>query len=343
LNITILTNNKCFTLFATAMICILSKIHDPYFNLAAEEYLLKNTDHEVFMLWQCHSTIIVGKHQNALAEINYSYVKKNGIKVARRLSGGGTVFHDSGNVNFTFIRHGEKGKLIDYKKHVTPIIDILKKLGIDAQPGNKNEILLNGKKISGNAEHIHKSKILHHGTLLFDSELKRLNSALQITPGKYHDKAVQSNRREVANILQSLHKKISVDEFMTFLFETFINRTDYASRYHLSKSDSEKVNQIALKKYKTWEWIYGYSPKYRFENSINTGDRIIGILLNVENGIIKDAAISGDFFTDDEKHLLADALINQKHKEEVIRKIMNHSLPKQIHDDSIDRIIEGFF
>ncbi len=128
------------------MICILGNTYDPYFNLAAEEYLLKNTDEEVFMLWQCHSTIVVGKHQNMLAEINYPYVKKNDIKLARRLTGGGTVYHDRGNVNFTFIRHGEKGKLIDYQKHVTPMINLLKKLGIDAQPGNKNEILLKGKK-----------------------------------------------------------------------------------------------------------------------------------------------------------------------------------------------------
>ena len=324
------------------MICVLSNTYDPYFNLAAEEYLFKNTDEEVFMLWQCHSTIVVGKHQNTLAEINYPYVRKNGIKVARRLSGGGTVFHDSGNVNFTFIKHGEKGKLIDYEKHVAPIINLLKKMGIDAQPGEKNEILLKGKKISGNAEHIYKSRILHHGTLLFDTQLDRLNNALQINTGKYHDKAVQSNRSKVTNILQHLHEKISVEEFMTYLFENFSNTTN-ALRYHFSRPELEIVNRIAEQKYNTWEWIYGYSPKYSFENKIKLEDREIGIHLEVESGIIRSAAISGDFFKDDKKHLLADALIQQKHEEEEIKRIMTHILTNQIHDDKIDRIIEGFF
>lgn len=324
------------------MICVLSNTYDPYFNLAAEEYLFKNTDEEVFMLWQCHSTIVVGKHQNTLAEINYPYVKKNGIKVARRLSGGGTVFHDSGNVNFTFIRHGEKGKLIDYEKHVAPIINLLKKMGVDAQPGKKNEILLKGKKISGNAEHIYKSRILHHGTLLFDTQLDSLNNALQINTGKYHDKAVQSNRSKVTNILQHLHEKISVEEFMTYLFEHFSNTTN-ALQYHFSRSDLQIVNHTARQKYNTWEWIYGYSPKYSFENKIKLEDREIGIHLEVESGIIESAAISGDFFKDDEKHQLINALHQQKHEEEAIRKIMNHILPNQIHDDKIDRIVEGFF
>ena len=320
----------------------MSNTYDPYFNLAAEEYLFKNTDEEVFMLWQCHSTIVVGKHQNTLAEINYPYVRKNNIKVARRLSGGGTVFHDSGNVNFTFIRHGEKGRLIDFEKHVAPIITLLKKMGIDAEPGKKNEILLNGKKISGNAEHIYKSRILHHGTLLFDTQLERLKDALQINPGKYHDKAVQSNRSEVTNILPHLHEKISVEAFMTYLFEQFSN-TSNASRYHFSSSDMEIVNHTARQKYNTWEWIYGYSPQYSFKNKIELKDRKFGIHLEVESGIIKSARISEDFLKDDEKHLLADALIEEKHEEEAIRRIMNQIIPKRIYDDEIDSIIEGFF
>jgi lipoate-protein ligase A len=325
------------------MICIISNSYDPYFNLAAEEYLFKNTDEEVFMLWQCHSTVVVGKHQNTLAEINYPYVRQNDIKVARRLSGGGTVFHDSGNVNFTFIKHGEKEKLIDYEKHVTPIIDLLKKLGINAQPGKKNEILVDGKKISGNAEHIYKSRILHHGTLLFDTQLNRLSNALQVNPVKYHDKAVQSNRSRVTNILPYLHNKIPVEEFITYLFEQYMHLTNNAVRYHFNSQDLITVNHLARQKYNTWEWIYGYSPKYSFENEIELEERKAGIFLFVENGLIQSAAISGDFFNADEKHLLSTALIQQKHEEEVIRRIMNQILTNQIHDDKIELIIEGFF
>ncbi|HJX71689.1 MAG TPA: lipoate--protein ligase [Bacteroidales bacterium] len=325
------------------MICILGNIDDPYFNLAAEEYLLKNTDEEVFILWRCDSTIVVGKHQNTLAEINYRYVKENDIKVARRLSGGGTVFHDKGNVNFTFIRNGEIGKLVDYKRHVTPVIDILKEMGINAQPGKKNEIFLEGKKISGNAEHIYQSRILHHGTLLFDSELDKLHNAIQATPGKYHDKAVQSYRSKVTNILPYLHEKIPVEEFMNHLFDGFINNTADACQYHFSKSDLLSVNHLVQQKYNTWEWIYGYSPKYRFENRLRLEGREISMMLNVENGIIKSAAITGDFFTVHQKNLLADSLINQKHSESQIRKIIESALQNRLNVGMIEEIVEAFF
>ena len=325
------------------MLCILGNIDDPYFNLAAEEYLLKKTDEEVFILWRCDSTIVVGKHQNTLAEINYPYVKKNDIKVARRLSGGGTVFHDKGNVNFTFIRNGEKGKLVDYKRHVTPVIDILREMGINVQPGNKNEILLEGKKISGNAEHIYKSRILHHGTLLFDSKLDKLDRAIQITPGKYFDKAVQSDRSEVTNILQHLDEKISVEEFMIHLFDSIMKNTKDAFQYYFSRQDLSNIFDLAQQKYNTWEWIYGYSPRYSFQNRLMLEGREISIMLDVENGIIKSADINGDFFTANQEKLLVNAIIQQKHNGSQIKKIIATVLPGQLHDDIIENIVEGFF
>lgn len=325
------------------MICILSNSYDPYFNLAAEEYLFKNTDEEVFMLWQCHATIVVGKHQNTLAEINYPYVKKNGIRVARRLSGGGTVYHDSGNVNFTFIRNGEEGKLIDYQKNITPIIDLLKGLGIEAYAGKKNEILLDGKKISGNAEHIYKYRILHHGTLLFDSQLDRLNSALQTDTGKFHDKAVQSNRSKVTNILPYLHEKIPVDDFKKYLFKSYMHHKAGTLSYFLKKADLENVSRIARQKYSTWEWIYGYSPKYSFQNKIEIEARETGIFLEVEKGFIQSAVITGDYLNDDEKNLLGEALFQQRHDEEVIKSIINRLLPNLTRNNQTDRFVEGFF
>lgn len=332
-----------FTSIIPGMVCILNNNVDPYFNLAAEEYLMKNTIEEVFMLWRCHSTVVVGKHQNALAEINYPYVKKNDIKVARRLSGGGTVFHDKGNVNFTFIRNGEKGKLVDYKRHIIPVIDMLKKTGINAKPGKKNEILLEGKKISGNAEHIYKSRILHHGTLLFDSELDTLNRAIQTTPGKYHDKAVQSVRSEVANMIDYLPEKMTVEKFMVLLFDTFLSNTSDACHYHFSRTDLMNINQLAGQKYNTWEWIYGYSPGYSFENTIILEGRLISIMLDVEHGIIKSASITGNFFTANQKDRLTDSLMQLRHEELQIRKAIAAVFPDQFNDDTIQSITDRFF
>lgn len=319
------------------MIFILSENSDPYFNLAAEEYLLKNSSQEVFMLWRCDSAVIVGKHQNALAEINYPFVKNNNIKVARRLTGGGTVYHDQGNINFTFIRKGEKGKLVDFKKFISPIIEILRDIGIAAESGLKNEILLEGKKISGNAEHIFKSRILHHGTLLFNSELSKLKEALKVNPGKYHDKSVQSNRSDVTNINKYLHKKMSVEEFIHALFTAYMKHTTGLIEYNFNEVDLMAIKNLVKEKYGTWEWIFGYSPKYKFENSILSGKKQLDILLNVENGIIKSAGISGNYFPERKAKNLANALINQKHNEEqikgVIESLFHDNIPVSLMAD----------
>ena len=136
------------------MYCIISDTRDPYFNLATEEYLMKHSEEDIFLLWQSELCVVVGKHQNTYAEINYPFIREHNIKVARRLSGGGTVFHDRGNLNFTFIRNGEPGKLVDFRRFVSPVIEMLQQLNVHAVMGGKNDILVDGKKISGNAEHV---------------------------------------------------------------------------------------------------------------------------------------------------------------------------------------------
>ena len=169
------------------MLCFDNPSTNPYFNLACEEYLLKNVDDEVFMLWRNEPAIIVGKHQNTLAEINTEYVKDQGIKVVRRLTGGGAVFHDLGNLNFTFIKfiplNGDQ--IIDFQKHTRPILDILLKLGINAKFEGRNDLTIDGKKFSGNAEHVHKHKVLHHGTLLFSAKLPDLSASLNVDTIKF--------------------------------------------------------------------------------------------------------------------------------------------------------------
>ncbi|MBN2814917.1 MAG: lipoate--protein ligase family protein, partial [Bacteroidales bacterium] len=182
------------------MLFLTSEITDPYYNLATEEYLLRQLHDDVFMLWISRPVIVVGKHQNALAEINYRFVSDNHIDVARRLTGGGAVFHDEGNVNFAFIRAGEPGRLVDFNAFIEPVTAFLQTLGVEALRGPKNEILVNGLKISGNAEHVYKNRVLHHGTLLYQSNLDRLRQSLKPSGGRYIDKAVQSNRSSVTNL-----------------------------------------------------------------------------------------------------------------------------------------------
>ena len=167
------------------MLCIHDKHTDPFFNLAAEEYVLKNFTEDCFMLWRNGPSIIVGKHQNTLAEINLDWVRANNIKVVRRLSGGGAVFHDLGNLNFTFIVSGEDGNLVDFRKFTKPILEVLQKLGVEAKFEGRNDLTIKGMKFSGNAEHVHKNRTLHHGTLLFSSVMADLSQALKVNPLKF--------------------------------------------------------------------------------------------------------------------------------------------------------------
>ncbi len=278
------------------MYCIYLKNKDPYFCLAAEEYLMKKFSNDIFMLWQSHDTVVIGKHQNAMAEINYPFVHKNNIKVARRISGGGTVFHDKGNVNFSFIKNVDSPAEISFKRFVQPIIKALESLNVKAVTSGRNDLLVQGKKISGNAEHIFKNRVLHHGTLLFNSNLELLSQSIKVVPGKYHGKAVQSNPSSVTNIYPFLKNGWTVDDFNLFLFEYQLNKPG-STTYQLSKEDNTAIQELMNEKFSTWDWNFGYSPKYVFQNESKITNKKINVKLGVEKGYIQKAEITGEYFT----------------------------------------------
>jgi len=299
-------------------LCINQTSIDPFFNLAAEEYFLKNFQEDFFMLWRSQPSVVVGKHQNALAEINHEFVRENQIPVARRLSGGGTVFHDPGNVNFTFIRNVEKVSEVNFKVFTVPVIEALKKLGVDAYTTGRNDLLIDGKKISGNAEHVHRNRVLHHGTLLFDSHLKALKGALKVDLSKFEDKAVQSNRSEVTNISNYLPNPFSVEEFTDFLFaEISQNYTEFQI-YKPTDADITAIEKLSVEKYLTWDWIFGYSPRYRFTNTLDTANGAISISLLVEKGHISEASISGAIPAEISQEI-AEALLGCLHDFEAVK------------------------
>jgi len=285
--------NYCFTFAFMITLCINQTNTDPYFNLAAEEYFLKNFHEDFFMLWRSQPSVVVGKHQNALAEINHEFVREHKIPVARRLSGGGTVFHDPGNVNFTFIRNVEKISEVNFKVFTVPVVEALKKLGVEAYTTGRNDLLIDGKKISGNAEHVHKNRVLHHGTLLFNSLLDALKGALKVDLSKFEDKAVQSNRSEVTNIANYLPNPISVEEFTDFLFGEISQSFPDFQIYQVTPEDLEAIQKLSIEKYQTWEWIFGYSPRYRFTNTLVTENGEIRISLLVEKGMMIEVSVSG--------------------------------------------------
>ena len=294
------------------MLCIHLKNTDPYFCLAAEEYLLKNFEDDIFMLWQSENAVVVGKHQNAAAEINHRFVHENNIAVCRRISGGGTVFHDEGNVNFTFIKNVKSPAEISFKLFTAPVVEALAKLGIEATTSGRNDLLINGLKISGNAEHVYKNRVLHHGTLLFNSDLENLGEAIKVTPGKFEGKAVQSNRSPVANISQFLKTTMTTSQFVQFLLDTQLENLQN-SLYQLTENDIQTIEKLSAEKFKTWEWNFGYSPKYTFRNEVEIDGKVLSIRLMVEKGIIVEAEIRGAYFNSKNSEVISCGLKEKQH------------------------------
>lgn len=314
---------------------------NPYFNLAMEEYFLRNTSEDLFMLWRNENAIIVGKNQNTLSEINYEYVKENNIKVVRRQSGGGAVFHDLGNINFTFVSCNDNS-FSDFKRFTMPIIEALENLNIHAEFSGRNDLLINNQKFSGNAQYNYKNKVMHHGTLLFSSQINDLSSALKVKPSKFEGKGIKSVKSRVTNISQHLENNMNVLEFKEYLMN-FINNKDKNNHfYELSEQDINGINKLVEEKYSTWDWNFGNSPKYSLNNEVKCPGGNIEFSLNVEKGVIKEIKFFGDFFGKEDVSYIEDLLINTKHNESSIKDVLNNvDINDYFLNCSIDVLIDG--
>ncbi|HHV75230.1 MAG TPA: lipoate--protein ligase [Thermoanaerobacterium sp.] len=305
------------------MIYIYNKNTDPYFNLAAEEYVLKQFSDECFMLWRNRPSIIIGKNQNALAEINLNYVKEHNIPVVRRLSGGGAVFHDLGNVNFTFIVNDDLNGFSDFRRFTQPIIDVLRKLSLNAEFSGRNDITIDGKKISGNAQYYYKNRILHHGTLLVSSNMADLSAALKVRPIKFEDKGVKSVSKRVTNINEHLEKPIDIEEFINLIMDDIRLTTGGSGLYEFTDEDIRNIEKLRDEKYNTWEWNFGMSPDYNLKNEKKFSGGTVEVDLNVSDGIIRDIKIYGDFFGKKDVKDVEEMLKGVKHSENDVKNALS--------------------
>ncbi|MEC0722999.1 lipoate--protein ligase LplJ [Bacillus haynesii] len=273
-------------------------ITDPRINLAIEEYCLKHLDpEETYLLFYINQpSIIIGKNQNTIEEINTKYVDENGIIVVRRLSGGGAVYHDLGNLNFSFITKDDGNSFHNFKKFTEPVVAALKKLGVDAELSGRNDLMANGRKISGNAQFSTKGRMFSHGTLLFDSEIEHVVSALKVKKDKIESKGIKSIRSRVANISEFLDQKMTTVEFRSMLLRYIFDTEGDIPEYKLTEKDWEIINQISKERYQNWDWNYGKSPKFNLQHSKRFQAGSVDIRLEVQKGVIRECKIFGDFF-----------------------------------------------
>jgi len=269
----------------------INHITDPYFNLASEQYLLDTYDSDdIFMLWRNEPCVVIGRSQNAYAEINDEYVRQNGIKIVRRLTGGGAVFHDLGNVNFSCITLKENCDALDFKRFMNPIVASLRSLGVHAEISGRNDMTVNGKKISGNAQCVYNGKVLHHGTLLFNADMSSLAGALNVDPEKIKSKGIKSVRSRVANISDYVGN-MTVEKFMSHLENCFgVEPTEF------NKDQIVAIKALAKEKYSTWEWNYGSSKKFTSQKKKRFKYGTVEIGYESDGKIITELSIKGDFF-----------------------------------------------
>ena len=315
------------------MLIIKRESQDPYFNLAAEEYLVKNIEEPCFMLWQNKPSLIIGKHQNPLKEVDLQFAAKENIPIIRRISGGGSVYHDLGNINYSFIDFGKADSLVNFAKYSQPILRVLLSLGVEAKLEGKNDLNIQGRKFSGNASHVYHNKVLHHGTLLYSSDLLILEQSLSINKTNIIDKAIRSNRSEVCNIIDYLEPKLPIEAFKEKIIETIKSLFSNWKELAFSAEQINEINKLAQDKYKSWEWNFGYSPKYSIQNTKSINGKQIHFKISVSKGFIQE--IKTNSVLPIELQSAIQLCIGIQHHEQIIEHYLSDSYNNQTINEMI--------
>lgn len=307
------------------MLYLKNESNNPYFNLALEEYALKNLNlgDDIIILWINGPTVVVGRNQNTIEEINSKFIKEHNINVVRRMSGGGAVYHDLENVNYTFITSSEGDSANNFRKFTQPVIDFLAELGVKAEFTGRNDITIDGKKVSGTAQYYFKNRMLHHGAILFNTDLNVLKDALNVKLEKIESKGIKSVRSRVTNVYEHLPNKMNANEFKEGLSQFILNASEENKEYVLTDEDIAAINKMKDEKYSTWEWNYGESPNFDLQKSKRYTGGSIDIRLNIQGGSIKECKIFGDFFGKKDVSELESSLIDTNFNEDSVRVVLN--------------------
>ena len=299
---------------------IVNYSNDTAFNIALEEYAFKHllNEDEIFLLWINKPSIIVGRHQNTIEEINRDYVREHGIEVVRRISGGGAVYHDLNNLNYTIISKESEDRAFDFKSFSTPVINTLAELGVKAEFTGRNDLEIDGKKFCGNAQAYINGRIM----LLFDVDLSVLANALKVSKDKFESKGVKSVRARVTNIVNELPEKITVEEFRDLLLDYMKKEYPEMTEYVFSEKELKEIKQIRDNKFGTWDWNYGKSPEYNVRRGTKFTSGKVEIFANVVESKIQDIKIYGDFFGIEDVAAVEDVLRGVKYEREDVLKAL---------------------
>lgn len=316
----------------------------PYENFAGEYYFAveKPLDEDVFLLWRDEPSVIVGKYQNTLEEVDLAYTAAHGIHVARRLSGGGTVYHDLGGWQFTFITR-DSGEAIEFERFMHPIVDALRSLGLDVRQTGRNDIALypagseRGYKISGNTQYKKGGVTVHHGTLLFDTDIEEMVRATTPKAYKITSKAIKSVRERVTNIRPHLPVDMSAEEFRDALAARLTDRV-----YVLTWEDRARIREIAEARFAGEKWNYGANPKFAVEHELHLPGGTVELGVTVKDGVIREAGLSGDFFAGEAADGIAQSLIGVEYTAEAVAAALKN-VGETLYGIAVEEIVRGIF
>lgn len=291
---------------------------DPYYNLAFEEYVLKHLrDDDYLILWQNDNTVVMGLHQNPYEEINLESAAEFDVKIVRRITGGGTVYHDLGNLNYSYITDWRDDEDMNIRSFLKPIVEAFRGYGLSLEIKGRNDLLLDGKKISGSAQALADGRLLQHGTLLINSDLTRLSSILRVSPEKFRSKNIKSVRSRVTNIQSYVSEELKIDEVIDLLKRHW-NEAQRLYTAELSEKELHEVECLANRKYRTKKWNFSRSSTFSYKNKRRFPSGEMDVNLDIKEGRILHCMINGDFMSLRPAEEIENALVGTEYEKEKI-------------------------
>lgn len=326
------------------MIYIENNSTNPFYNFALEYYLIHEKelpDNQIFLFWRTEPTVMIGRYQNTLEEINEKFVKENNIHVVRRITGGGTIYTDFGGWQFSLITKG-KADQIDFKKYIEPIIDALNQMGVAAEFNSRNDLVIENKKFSGNAQCMRNGYTLHHGSLLFETNLEQMVKCLTVDDYKIISKGIKSVKERVTNISDHLPESIDTIKFKDNMVNSIMKNSKI--QYTLTDEDNAKINKIAKEKFESWQWNYGKSPKFNITKTGRFNGGKVEFKLDVNKGKIESCNLYGDFFGNVDVEEFCNSLVGIEYTKESIKKVLKKKpIDQFFFNISLEELISAIY